>query len=69
MINYLKKLESNPIIINQKVRKNTINSIINEFSTFLKINCPHCFINMVDPVGTKKYITCGNCGYSKEFNR
>ena len=65
---YLKTLEKNPNVINQKVRMDTIKAVINQFATFLTIECPECSILLVDPIGTKKYKKCGNCGYADKIN-
>lgn len=68
MVSYLKSLEKHPKIVNSKVRMDTIKAVINQFATFLTKECPKCSILLVDPIGTKKYARCGNCGYSEKFN-
>jgi hypothetical protein len=64
MIKYLKTLQKTPVVVNKKVRMDTIKAIVNQFATFLTTKCPECSILLVDPIGTKKYARCGNCGYS-----
>ena len=69
MIAYLKTL-SNPteeILINEKIRKDIMNAILNRFATFLDQPCPKCSKKLVKPGSLDKYkiyVACGNCGYT-----
>ena len=72
MENYLKKINSNNKIIDEKIRSSTLKSVLNTTATFLCIDCENCGVGLVDPVGITiiqnhkpmKHARCGNCGYS-----
>jgi DNA-directed RNA polymerase subunit RPC12/RpoP len=68
LISYMKTLEQNPTVVDQKVRDNTIKSVINQTATFLTHKCPECSLKLIDPVGIKlitslRHARCGNCGF------
>ena len=68
-LKYLKSLQKNPKVLNEDIKSKTLKSIINWTAKFLFIKCPHCFTQLVDPIGfkskdEKNHSRCGNCGYA-----
>lgn len=61
---YMKTLKTCQII-NKKIKKDTLTSILNENARFLYIPCPNCSVTLVDTIGDMKTAKCGNCGYYK----
>jgi len=71
---YLKEYNkcSNRKIINQQHKNRVFNYIMSSESIFLKENCPHCLLSLVDPTGLclykderfRRHAFCGRCGYN-----
>lgn len=73
MVKFIRNLEKiTPTIIDENIRKQTFNSLLNYSGQILLKKCTVCEIQLVDPVGLKiikenKYLRharCAGCGYS-----
>ena len=56
-------------IVNEKIRKKTLNSVLNCGVKYLGLSCPLCRTELVDPVelrleNNRRHARCSGCGYA-----
>jgi ribosomal protein S27E len=69
MIKFMKTLPENAVVIDKKVKDDTLTAVLNEFARFLGVKCAECGTELVDPVGIrilndKRPARCAGCGFS-----